>query len=197
MSKDKEQDIEERELDDVKKEKEKTKKAKAPKGNELLEKVAELESKLLYMQADYQNFRKRTAKDITDARVVGTANALEPFLKVNDFLGMAQMAAEKSDNIEAIRQGILMIINEYNKAMDELGVTKLNTLNAKFDPTLHDAISEAYSDTVPEGKIIKEFTSGYKLGERLLRPARVVVSKGVEPVEVTPEEANSSENFQD
>ena len=87
---------EDKELKDAEKA-EKKKKIKPPKAAELLEKIADLESKILYLQADYQNYRKRTAKDINDARVSGTANALEPFLRVNDFLGMAQIAVEKSD----------------------------------------------------------------------------------------------------
>ena len=191
---------EDKELKEAEKaEKKEKKKSKAPKSAELLEKIADLESKILYLQADYQNYRKRTAKDINDARVTGTANALEPFLRVNDFLGMAQIAVEKSDNIEAIKQGILMIINEYTKAMDELGVVRIKTVNEQFNPELHDAISQEFSETVADGVIIKEVTGGYKMGERLLRPARVVVSKGVEKVE---EEAtsidvngSSSENF--
>lgn len=191
---------EDKELKEAEKaEKKEKKKTKAPKSAELLEKIADLESKILYLQADYQNYRKRTAKDINDARVTGTANALEPFLRVNDFLGMAQIAVEKSDNIEAIKQGILMIINEYTKAMDELGVVRIKTVNEQFNPELHDAISQEFSETVADGVIIKEVTGGYKMGERLLRPARVVVSKGVEKVE---EEAtsidvngSSSENF--
>ena len=189
----------EKELETAEKaEKKDKKKAKAPKSTELLAKIAELESKILYLQADYQNYRKRTAKDINDARVSGTANALEPFLRVNDFLGMAQMAVEKSDNIEAIKQGILMIINEYTKAMDELGVVKFKTVNEKFNPEFHDAISQEFSETIPEGVIIKEITGGYKMGERLLRPARVVVSKGQEVIEEAPqvdENGSSSENF--
>ena len=189
----------EKELETAEKaEKKDKKKAKAPKSAELLAKIAELESKILYLQADYQNYRKRTAKDINDARVSGTANALEPFLRVNDFLGMAQMAVEKSDNIEAIKQGILMIINEYTKAMDELGVVKFKTVNEKFNTEFHDAISQEFSETIPEGVIIKEITGGYKMGERLLRPARVVVSKGQEVIEEAPqvdENGSSSENF--
>jgi molecular chaperone GrpE len=189
----------EKELETAEKaEKKDKKKAKAPKSAELLAKISELESKILYLQADYQNYRKRTAKDINDARVSGTANALEPFLRVNDFLGMAQMAVEKSDNIEAIKQGILMIINEFTKAMDELGVVKFKTVNEKFNPEFHDAISQEFSETIPEGVIIKEITGGYKMGERLLRPARVVVSKGQEVIEEAPqvdENGSSSENF--
>lgn len=198
MAEDKEPIVDEKELKEAEKEAKKEKKKKLPKHAELLEKIAELESKILYLQADYQNYRKRTAKDINDARVSGTANALEPFLRVNDFLGMAQMAVEKSDNIEAIKQGIIMIINEYTKAMDELGVVKLKTTNEPFNPELHDAISQEFSETVADGVIIREVTGGYKMGERLLRPARVIVSKGKEVAEEVTEidtNGSSSENF--
>lgn len=166
----------------------KIKKDKKSQIQELNNKIAELESKILYMQADYQNFRRRSAKDISDARISGTANALEPFLNVNDFLGMAEMAIEKSDNVEAIKQGIMMIIQQYNRAMEELNVSTLKTVGEKFDPELHDAMSQEFSDTIPEGCIIKEVSKGYKMGERLLRPARVIVSKGKEA-------DHTSENF--
>ena len=176
------------EAEKVPTENKKNKKDKKSQIQDLNAKIAELESKILYMQADYQNFRRRTAKDISDARISGTANALEPFLNVNDFLGMAQIAIEKSDNVEAIKQGIMMIIQQYERAMDELNVTVLKTAGEKFDPELHDAMSQEYSDTVPEGMIIKEVSKGYKMGERLLRAARVIVSKGKEA-------DHSSENF--
>lgn len=175
----------------------KIKKDKKAQIQELTEKVTELESKILYMQADYQNFRRRTAKDIADARISGTANALEPFLNVNDFLGMAQIAIEKSDNVEAIKQGIMMIIQQYERAIDELNVKVLQTAGEKFDPELHDAMSQEFSETIPEGFIIKEVSKGYKMGERLLRAARVIVSKGKEETsstETPPAENPAAEN---
>jgi len=143
--------------------------------------LAEAKQNYLYLQAEFQNYRRRCAKDISDARILGTASALEPFLRVNDFLGMAKSAAEKSDNIESIRQGILMIIGEYEKAMDEFGVVRFKSVGEKFDPSLHDAVKSEHSETTEEGIILSEYAPGYKMGERLLRPARVVVSLGKEP----------------
>ena len=137
-----------------------------------------LKEKLMYLEADYQNYRKRVVKDLSEARLCGTAGTLEPFLTVFDFLGMAKNAAEKSDNIESIRQGLNMIIGEFHKAFDELGVKKIATVGTDFDPKYHDAAAHEPSDEVPEGKIIREWSGGFKLGERLLRPARVVVSSG-------------------
>ena len=148
---------------------------------ELRRENAELKDKFLYLSADYQNYRKRVSKDLTEARLTGTVHAVDPFLKVNDFLLMARQAADRSDNLEALRQGVQMIIKEYDKALEELGVTRLVAVGAKFDPELHEAVAQEPSDTVPEGHIIKEWSGGYKLGERLLRPARVVVSTGPAP----------------
>lgn len=145
--------------------------------------IQSLREKLIYLEADYQNYRKRTVKDISEARVCGAAGTLEPFLTVFDFLNMAKGAAEKSENIESIRQGLNMIIGEFHKAFDELGVKKIATVGADFDPRLHEAAAHEPSAEVPEGKIIREWSGGFQLGERLLRPARVVVSSGPAPEE--------------
>ena len=127
----------------------------------LKKEVDDLKEKLIYLQADYQNYRKRVAKDVSDARVYGTANALSPFLTVFDYLNMAKTASEKSD-----------------KAFDELNVKKLDSVGAKFNPELHEAVAREASDTIPEGQILKEWSGGFKMGDKLLRAARVVVSSG-------------------
>ena len=140
--------------------------------------LAEAQSKYLYLQAEYQNYRKRVAKDIADARSYAYADALGPFMTVFDFLAMADSAAMNSDNIESIRQGLKMIIGEFNKAFDSLGVKPLDAVGQPFDPALHEAVAHEPSDSVPEGVVIKQWSSGFKMGEKLLRPARVVVSDG-------------------
>ena len=145
----------------------------------LREALAELQAKYLYLQAEYQNYRKRVAKDIADARGYAYADALGPFMTVFDFLAMADTAAVQSDNIESIRQGLKMIIGEFNKAFDTLGVKPLETVGKPFDPALHEAVAHEASDTVPEGVVIRQWSNGFKMGEKLLRPARVVVSDGV------------------
>jgi len=140
--------------------------------------LAELQSKYLYLQAEYQNYRKRVVKDLADARAFTVADTLAPFLSVFDYLTMAENAAENTDNLEAVRQGLKMIMGEFFKAFDELGVKKFDSVGKKFDPSLHDAVANEPSDTVPEGEVIREWAGGFKLGEKLLRPARVVVSSG-------------------
>ena len=155
--------------------------------------LAELQAKYLYLQAEYQNFRKRSVRDIADARSYAVASTLVPFLSVVDYLGMAQSAAEQSDNLEALKQGMNMIIGEFDKALDELGVKKMKTAGVKFDPALHDAVGYEKSETVPEGMIIREWSGGFTMGEKLLRPARVLVSSGNTPDEVPAEEAKKEE----
>ncbi len=140
--------------------------------------LAELQSKFLYLQAEYQNFRKRSVKDVADARSYAYADALNPFMTVFDYLAMADAAAVNSDNIESIRQGLKMIIGEFNKAFDTLGVTPFDAVGKPFDPELHEAVAHEPSDTVPEGVVVKQWSSGFKMGGKLLRPARVVVSSG-------------------
>lgn len=160
-----------------------------PSELEVLQKEnAELKEKLMYLQADYQNYRKRTAKDISDARSFGQAAALEPFLTINDFLDMAKTASEKSDNIESIRQGLDMIIAQFVRTLDEIGVKKLIAVGEQFDPELHEAVAHEHSETVAEGVVIKAWNAGYKLGDKLLRPARVIVSAGPKPEEPAPAE---------
>ena len=88
----------------------------------------------MYLQADYQNYRRRMIKELADARQIGVIGTLDPFLRVADFLGMADTAAKQSDNIDAIRQGLAMILNEFNKAFDDLGVKKLDSIGKPFDP---------------------------------------------------------------
>ena len=145
--------------------------------------LAELQTKYLYLQAEYQNFRKRSVRDIADARSYTIASTLVPFLSVVDYLGMAQSAAEQTDNLEALKQGMNMIIGEFDKALDELGVKRMKTAGEKFDPSLHDAVGYEKSADIPEGMIIREWSGGFMLGDKLLRPARVLVSSGSAPEE--------------
>ena len=140
--------------------------------------LAELQAKYLYLQAEYQNFRKRSVRDIADARSYAVSSTLVPFLSVVDYLGMAKSAAEQSDNLEALKQGMNMIIGEFDKALAELGVKRMKTAGEKFDPALHDAVGYENSDSVAEGLIIREWSGGFTMGEKLLRPARVLVSSG-------------------
>ncbi len=150
-------------------------------------KIEELEKQLeaeknrnLLLQADFQNYRKRVAKELGAARIQGLHETVNPFIQVFDYFQLATKAAEDSDNIDAIRTGMNLIANEYQKALDELGISKINAIGETFNPEIHEAVAHEASE-LPEGKIIKEWNCGYRLGERLLRPSKVVVSSGNAP----------------
>lgn len=145
---------------------------------ELEKQLEEQKSRNLLLQADFQNYRKRVSKELGAARVQGLYETINPFIQVFDYFQLATKAAEESDNLDAIRTGMNMIANEYQKALDELGITKINAVGETFDPEIHEAVAHEASE-LPEGTVIKAWSSGYRLGERLLRPAKVVVSSGM------------------
>ena len=140
--------------------------------------VAQLKDQLLRKEADFQNYRKRMAREVSDARRIGLVETITPFLQVFDLFEMAMKAAETSDNVAALKQGLVMILDQYGKAIDELGVQKFDAVGSSFDPMWHDAVAYENNDDAAEGIIIKQWNCGYKLGDRLLRPARVIVSSG-------------------
>ncbi len=144
---------------------------------QLRNELEEEKDKYLRLMADFQNYRKRVSKELSAARLQGLYETITPFIQVFDYFQMATKAAETSDNIGAIRNGMDMIAKEYKKALDELSVTAIDAIGQQFDPELHEAVAHEASDA-PEGQIVKQWNCGYRLGERLLRPAKVVVSSG-------------------
>ena len=140
--------------------------------------VAELKDALLRKEADFQNYRRRMAREVSDARRVGLVETIIPFLQVFDLFDMAMKAAEKSDNVAALKQGLEMILAQYGKTIDELGVQKFDAIGSTFDPMWHDAVAYENNEEAAEGVIIKQWNCGYKMGDKLLRPARVIVSSG-------------------
>lgn len=155
--------------------------------------VAELKEQLLRKEADFQNYRKRMAREVSDARRIGLVETITPFLQVFDLFDMAMKAAEKSDNVAALKQGLEMILAQYGKTIDELGVQKFDAVGSNFDPLWHDAVAYENSEDAAEGVIIKQWSCGYKMGDRLLRPARVIVSSGVAPAEDAAAEEKSGQ----
>jgi molecular chaperone GrpE len=149
------------------------------------------EDKTLRLQAEFQNYRKRTFKDISSARQLAVADTVQPFLQVFDHFNMAVHAAKQGDNMEAILQGMDMILSEYGKALDELGIKQFDAAGEKFNPELHQAVANEVSAEVEDGTIIKQWSCGYKMGEKLMRPAMVVVSSG--PAEAETDEPATEE----
>ncbi len=155
----------------------------------LQEELAIAKDKELRLQAEFQNFRMRTSKDLRNSREAGVIDTIMPFLQVYDHMKMASMSIENGDNIDAIRQGVTMILNEFKRAISELSVEEVDAIGEAFDPNVHAAVAHEASEDVEEGKVVKQWSTGYRKGERLLKPAKVVVSSGPEKeAEVATEE---------
>ena len=143
--------------------------------------IADLKNALLRSKADFENFRKRSQRDIQDARTFAKMSAVGEMVPILDTFKMAMMAANADNaDLNTLLAGLNMIQNQFNQVFGNLGVSELNVVGEKFDPNLHEAISEQHSDEVEEGVIISQNRCGYKVGDKLLRAASVVVSKGPE-----------------
>ena len=147
---------------------------------QLTDAVAEAKDKHLRLRAELDNFRKRSQRDISSARIIGKTAAIESILPIVDHFGMAMMAVDQENSdIAALKQGMQMIHVELERCLEALGLEKIQT-DGKFDPKQHEAVSTESSDDVPAENIIHEWKAGYRLGEAVLRAAMVVVSTGPE-----------------
>ena len=145
---------------------------------ELETKLKDADDKYLRAGAEMDNTRKRTAKEMETLRLNVMMDTITPFLQVFDHFSMAVAASSASNNLKSLLDGMKMIQNEFDKAFSELGVEKIDAVGKDFDPNLHEAVSQEASDTVPAGKVIRQWSLGYKTPKRLLKPAMVVVSSG-------------------
>ena len=145
---------------------------------ELQEALAEAEAKYLRAKADRENHRKRMQRELTEARQYVKAYTVQEFLAVFDSFQMALAHADDSAEFETLKQGLQMIDTEFKRTLENLGAARVEAAGKTFDPNEHEAISQEPSEDVPEGGVIRQWKCGFRLGERLLRPAAVVVSSG-------------------
>jgi molecular chaperone GrpE len=129
-------------------------------------------------QAELENYRKRVAREREDDIKRTRAGMLEDLLPVLDNFELGMMEVRKGDPKSPIVIGMEMIERQLKDFMASAGVEPIDAVGAAFDPNLHEAVSQEESPNIPEGKIIRQLRKGYKLRDRLLRAAMVVVSKG-------------------
>jgi len=132
----------------------------------------------LRSQADFDNFRKRAIREKEDAVKYANAAFLERFIPILDNFELGLTAARGNAADSPIISGMDMVARQLNDFLLSTGVEPVNGEGQKFDPNLHEAVAQEESATVAEGIVIRQHRKGYKLRERLLRPATVVVSKG-------------------
>jgi molecular chaperone GrpE len=132
----------------------------------------------LRTQADFENFRKRSAREKEDAVKYANASFLERLIPILDNFELGLSAARGSSESSAILSGMDMVSKQLAEFLTSSGVDAVNAEGQPFDPNLHEAVAQVASATVPENVIVRQLRRGYKLRDRLLRPATVVVSKG-------------------
>jgi molecular chaperone GrpE len=135
----------------------------------------------LRSQADLDNFRKRAAREREDAVRYANASLLERLLPVLDNFELGLDAARQSgDGAESILQGMGMVQKQLQDFLRDSGVEVIDAVGAPFDPNVHEALGQEPSTEIAEGVVSRQIRRGYKLRDRLLRPAAVIVSKGAE-----------------
>ena len=132
----------------------------------------------LRTQADFENFRKRAAREKEDASKYANAVFLEKLLPILDNFELGLNAARTDAKASPIIAGMDMVSKQLQDFLTGAGVETVKGEGEKFDPNLHEAVAQESSPDVPEGVIVRQLRKGYKLRDRLLRPATVTVSKG-------------------
>jgi molecular chaperone GrpE len=129
-------------------------------------------------QADFDNFRKRATREKEEAARYANASLLERLIPIVDSFDLGLAAAKEKTEGGALVAGMEMVSKQLNDFLLEHGVQSIDATGQAFDPNLHEAIAQEASADVAEGHVIRQVRRGYKLKDRLLRAANVVVSKG-------------------
>jgi molecular chaperone GrpE len=138
---------------------------------------AALKEQLLRTTADFDNFRKRSRREAEDAFVNGRDAMLKDLLPVFDNLERAVGHAGAAQDVTSLVSGIQMVTRQFADTLKRSGIERVPAVGAVFDPTIHEAIQQIETNEFPPGTIAAEVQAGYRLGERLFRPALVVVAK--------------------
>jgi molecular chaperone GrpE len=150
----------------------------------LTREVAESRDKMLRTLAEMENLRKRTSREVADARTYGITGFARDVLEIADNLQRAldavpsEARAAADPGLKALIEGVELTERSLLNALEKHGVRKLDPVGEKFDPNFHQAMFEVPDASVPAGTVVQVVQAGYLIGERVLRPALVAVSKG-------------------
>jgi len=136
-----------------------------------------MRDQLLRIAADFDNFRKRSRKEIEEVRRRTIEDTLREVLPIVDNLERAADAMSTATEVSAVTDGVHMVLRGFEDIASRLGLKRVATVGHQFDPTCHDAMQQQETNEHAPGTIVSEVVPGYYLGERLLRPAMVVVAK--------------------
>ena len=136
-------------------------------------------NKLRYLMADFDNYRKRTERQIESKMNQGKAELILKFVSIHDDLSRAIETAKQCNSDQVVIEGLEGILRNVESLFDAEGLKEIETNGTPFDPNIHDAISFKYDDTVPENTVIAEIRKGYMISGKVLRPSLVEISKRI------------------
>ena len=136
-----------------------------------------MREQLLRIAADFENFRKRSRKEIEEVRRRSVEDTLREVLPIVDNLERAAGAMTDATEVSAVTEGVHMVLRGFEDIANRLGLKRVPSVGNLFDPTCHDAIQQEETNEHAPGTIVAEVVPGYYVGERLLRPAMVVVAR--------------------
>lgn len=143
----------------------------------LAEELAKAKNDYLYLRADFDNYRKSVIKERSDLMKYGSERIVSAVLEVLDNFERALQTELTPETIPVYKEGIELTKNELKNALSKFGVSEVQAEGAPFDPALHEALGSEETDKVPPGHIVRIFKKAYKLHDRVIRPAQVVVAK--------------------
>ncbi len=129
-------------------------------------------------QADFENYKKRTAREKEESIKYANSSLLERLIAIIDNFELGLSAAKSEGEKSPIYAGMSMVLKQLTDFLGDNGLQPIDAEGQKFDPNLHEAIAHEASDVVPEEVVIRQMRRGYKMKDRLLRPSSVVVSSG-------------------
>ena len=139
--------------------------------------VAKLKDMWMRTAADFDNFRKRTRRELEDAKKSGREDLLRTVLPVFDNLERAIQSSQRATDVKAVADGLSMVVRQFVDSLARAGIQKIPTIGQAFDPSIHEAIQQVETSDHAPGTVIAEVQPGYVQGERLIRAAMVVVAK--------------------
>jgi molecular chaperone GrpE len=154
---------------------------------DLTQENAETFAKLQRISADYANFQKRAPKQVADSVAYQKIGIIKSLLPSIDNFEHALNGAKTADSIDSLIEGIQLVFDHMIDALKAHGVERMSSLGEQFDPSRHEAMMRRCEEDKPENEVVEEFQSGYKVGDQVIRPCKVIVNKLPEQEQPEPE----------
>lgn len=141
--------------------------------------LEKLKKDYLYLRADFDNYKKAAIRERSELVKYGAERVVVDLLEILDNFERALSLELTADNMNSFKEGLILSRNAFQKMLAKFGVTEVESEGQPFDPNLHEALSSEETDKMPPGHISQVFKKAYKLHDKLIRPAQVVVAKEV------------------